>query len=189
MMMFFPQLRVLNMAENVTHNMHNLYTIRGAEVRDGNLWSRYINDSIERFGSQTEVLFAQHHCRYAEQSGVLDLLRKHRDLYKFINDQSLRLLNRGLTPQDIANNLRLPASLENEWSARGYYGTLSHNAKAVYQKYLGWYDANPANLNPLPPVESARKAVEYMGGAEAAIARAKLDFAKGEYRWVASVMN
>ena len=110
-------------------------------------------------------------------------------MYKFINDQSLRLMNQGYTPAEIAETLHMPASLEQEWSARGYYGTLRHNAKAVYQKYLGWYDANPANLNPLPPVENARKTVEYMGGADAVIARARDDFAKGEYRWVASAMN
>ena len=120
---------------------------------------------------------------------MVDLLKKQRDMYKFINDQSLRLLNQGYTPAEIAETLRMPASLEQEWSTRGYYGTLSHNAKAVYQKYLGWYDANPANLNPLPPVENARKSVEYMGGADAVIARARADFAKGEYRWVASAMN
>src|SRR6185436_7114963 len=110
-------------------------------------------------------------------------------MYKFINDQSLRLMNEGYTPAEIAETLRMPTSLEQEWSTRGYYGTLRQNAKAVYQKYLGWYDANPANLNPLPPVENARKSVEYMGGADAVIARARADFAKGEYRWVATAMN
>ena len=189
MIMFFPQLRVLDMAEDVTHTMHNLYTIRGAEVRDGNLWSRYINESIEAFGADADVVIAQHHWPVRGQARVVDLLKKHRDLYKYINDQSLRLLNQGYTAAEIAETLRLPASLEKEWSARGYYGTLRHNTKAVYQKYLGWYDANPANLNPLPPVEAARKAVEYMGGADAAIARAREDFKAGNFRWVASVMN
>jgi alkyl sulfatase BDS1-like metallo-beta-lactamase superfamily hydrolase len=116
-------------------------------------------------------------------------MKKQRDMYKFINDQSLRLLNHGYTPGEIAEALRMPASLQQEWSVRGYYGTLRHNARAVYQKYLGWYDANPADLDPLPPVENARKTVEYMGGADAAIARARADFAKGEYRWVASAMS
>jgi alkyl sulfatase BDS1-like metallo-beta-lactamase superfamily hydrolase len=189
MLMYFPQLRVLDMAEDVTHNMHNLYTIRGAEVRDGGLWSRYIGEAIENFGANTDVVIAQHHWPVRGQARVIDLLKKHRDMYKFINDQSLRLLNQGYTAAEIAETLRMPASLEREWSARGYYGTLSHNAKAVYQKYLGWYDANPANLNPLPPVEAARKTVAYMGGAEAAIARARGDFRQGQYRWVASVMN
>ena len=189
MLMYFPQFRVLDMTEDVTHNMHNLYTIRGSEVRDGNLWSRYIGEAIETFGANSEIVIAQHHWPVTGQKRVIALLKKHRDLYKFINDQSLRLLNQGYTPAEIAETLHLPASLEQDWSARGYYGTLSHNAKAVYQKYLGWYDANPADLNPLPPVENARKTVDYMGGPDAVIARARGDFAKGEYRWVASAMN
>jgi alkyl sulfatase BDS1-like metallo-beta-lactamase superfamily hydrolase len=189
MLMYFPQFRVLDMAEDVTHNMHNLYTIRGAEVRDGKLWSRYISEALEAFGGKTDIVIAQHHWPVAGQARVTALLKKHRDLYKYINDQSLRLLNHGYTAAEIAESLRMPASLEKEWSARGYYGTLRHNAKAVYQKYLGWYDANPANLDPLPPVDNARKTVEYMGGADAILARARNDFAKGEYRWVASAMN
>jgi alkyl sulfatase BDS1-like metallo-beta-lactamase superfamily hydrolase len=189
MLMYFPQFRVLDMAEDVTHTMHNLYTIRGAEVRDANLWSRYISDALEAWGDKSDVVIAQHHWPVTGQERVVELLKKQRDMYKFINDQTLRLLNQGYTAAEIAETLRMPASLEKEWSARGYYGTLSHNAKAVYQKYLGWYDANPADLNPLPPVESAKKTVEYMGGAEAVIARARADFAQGQYRWVASAMN
>jgi alkyl sulfatase BDS1-like metallo-beta-lactamase superfamily hydrolase len=189
MLMYFPQFRVLDMAEDVTHNMHNLYTIRGAEVRDANLWSRYISEAIEAFGDRSDVVIAQHHWPVAGQARVVALLKKQRDMYKYINDQTLRLLNHGYTGAEIAEMLRMPASLEQEWSARGYYGTLRHNARAVYQKYLGWYDANPANLNPLPPVEHAKKTIEYMGGADAVIARARVDFGKGEYRWVASAMN
>jgi alkyl sulfatase BDS1-like metallo-beta-lactamase superfamily hydrolase len=189
MLMYFPQFRVLDMAEDMTHNMHNLYTIRGSEVRDGNLWSRYISEAMESFGDISDVIIAQHHWPVAGQARVVALMKKQRDLYKFINDQSLRLLNLGYTPGEIAETLRMPASLEQEWSARGYYGTLRHNARAVYQKYLGWYDANPADLDPLPPAENARKTIEYMGGADAVIARARGDFAKGEYRWVASAMN
>ena len=189
MLLHFPQFGVLDMAEDVTHTMHNLYTIRGSEVRDGNLWSRYISEALEDFSDKTEIVLAQHHWPVAGHARVVALLKKQRDLYKFINDQSLRLLNEGYTPAEIAEKLRLPASLQQEWSARGYYGTLRHNAKAVYQKYLGWYDANPADLDPLPPVETAKKAIDYMGGADAVIARARADFAKGEYRWVASVMS
>ena len=189
MLIYFPQFRVLDMAEDVNHTMHNLYPLRGAEVRDGNLWSRYIGEALEAFGARTDIVIGQHHWPVAGQARVAHLLKTQRDMYKFINDQSLRLLNHGYTPVEIAETLRMPASLEQEWSARGYYGTLSHNAKAVYQKYLGWYDANPANLNPLPPVENARKTVEYMGGADAVLGRARADFAKGEYRWVASAMN
>ena len=189
MLMYFPQFRVLEMAEDVTHNMHNLYTLRGSEVRDGNLWSRYISNALEIFGGESDVIIAQHHWPVAGQARVVALLKKQRDMYKFINDQSLRLLNQGYLPGEIAETLHMPASLEQEWSARGYYGTLRHNARAVYQKYLGWYDANPADLDPLPPVANARKTIEYMGGADAVIARARGDFAKGEYRWVASAMN
>ena len=189
MIMFFPQLRVLNMAEDVTHTMHNLYTLRGAEVRDGALWSRYIDEALQAFGADADVVIAQHHWPVRGQARVADLLAKHRDLYKYINDQTLRLLNQGYTGPEIAETLRLPASLEREWSARGYYGTLRHNARAVYQKYLGWYDANPAHLNPPPPQEVARKTIDYMGGAEAVLARARADFKTGNFRWVASVMS
>jgi alkyl sulfatase BDS1-like metallo-beta-lactamase superfamily hydrolase len=189
MILYFPQFRVLNMAEDATHNMHNLYTIRGAEIRDGRLWSRYISEAIERYGDKADAVIAQHHWPIWGNARVVAFLKKQRDLYKFIHDQSVRLLNHGLTSTEIAEKLQLPASLANEWSARGYYGTLSHNAKAVYQFNLGWYDANPADLNPLPRAESARKQVEYMGGAEAVLKRARDDFATGQYRWVASVTS
>lgn len=189
MNIYFPKFRMLNIAENVTHNMHNLYTIRGAEIRDAVAWSAYIEQARDMFGGRTEVMIAQHHWPKWGQADIDGMLRKQRDLYKYIHDQSVRLLNQGYTPREIAEQLRLPASLADEWSARGYYGTLSHNAKAVYQKYLGWYDANPATLNPLPPAESARLYVEYMGGARAVIDRARADFSNGNYRWVAEVMN
>ena len=189
MTLYFPHFRVLNMAEDTNHTMHNLYALRGAEVRDARLWSRYLNESLDRYGDRTDVLIAQHQWPTWGSEKVTAFLKKQRDMYKFIHDQSVRLINRAYTPNDIAETLKMPASVANDWSTRGYYGTLSHNAKAVYQKYLGWYDANPANLSPLPPVEQARKTVEYMGGAAAAIARAREDFEAGNYRWVASVMN
>lgn len=189
MIMYFPQFSLLNMAEDATHNMHNLYTIRGAEIRDGRLWSRYIGEAIERYGDKADVVIAQHHWPVWGNDRIVAFLAKQRDLYKFIHDQSVRLLNHGLTPTEIAEQLKLPPSLANDWAARGYYGTLSHNAKAVYQFYLGWYDANPADLNPLPRAEEARKRVEYMGGADAAIKRARDDFKAGQYRWVARVMS
>ena len=189
MIMYFPQFRVLNMAEDATHTMHNLYTLRGAEIRDGRLWSRYLGEAIERYGDKTDAVIAQHHWPMWGNARVVAFLKRQRDLYKFIHDQTVRLLNHGLTSTEIAERLKLPASLANEWSSRGYYGTLSHNAKAVYQFYLGWYDANPADLNPLPRAESAKKQVEYMGGAEAVLKRARADFAAGQYRWVASVTS
>ena len=189
MIMYFPQFKILNMAEDVTHNMHNLYTIRGAEIRDGRLWSRYISEAIERYGDKTDIVIAQHHWPMWGNERIVAFLKKQRDLYKFIHDQTVRLLNHGLTSTEIAEQLKLPPSLANEWFSRGYYGTLSHNSKAVYQFYLGWYDGNPADLNPLPRAEEAKKQVEYMGGAEATIKRARDDFKAGQYRWVASVMS
>src|SRR5215831_7606353 len=189
MTLYFPRLKVLNMAEDTNHTMHNLYALRGAEVRDARLWSSYINEALDRYGDRTDVLIAQHQWPTWGVERIVAFLKKQRDLYKFIHDQSVRLINRAYTPNDIAATLKMPASLANDWSARGYYGTLSHNAKEVYQKYLGWYDANPANLSPLPPAEQARRTVDYMGGADAVIARARDDFKAGQYRWVASVMN
>lgn len=189
MILYFPQFKLLNMAEDATHNMHNLYTIRGAEIRDGRLWSRDIGEAIERYGDKTDVVIAQHHWPIWGNERIVAFLKKQRDLYKFIHDQTVRLLNHGLTPTEIAEQLKLPPSLSTEWSARGYYGTLSHNAKAVYQFYLGWYDGNPADLNPLPRAEEAKKQVDYMGGADAVIKRAREDFKAGQYRWVASVMS
>ena len=189
MIMYFPQFKILNMAEDVTHNMHNLYTIRGAEIRDGRLWSRYISEAIERYGDKTDIVIAQHHWPMWGNERIVAFLKKQRDLYKFIHDQTVRLLNHGLTSTEIAEQLKLPPSLANEWFSRGYYGTLSHNSKAVYQFYLGWYDGNPADLNPLPRAEEAKKQIEYMGGAETTVKRARDDFKAGQYRWVASVMS
>jgi alkyl sulfatase BDS1-like metallo-beta-lactamase superfamily hydrolase len=189
MIMYFPQFKLLNMAEDATHTMHNLYTIRGAEIRDGRLWSRYIGEAIERYGERTDAVIAQHHWPIWGNDRIVAFLKKQRDLYKFIHDQSVRLLNHGLTSTEIAEQLKLPPSLAGDWASRGYYGTLSHNAKAVYQFYLGWYDANPADLNPLPRGEMAKKQLDYMGGAEAVLKRAREDFAAGQYRWVAGVMS
>ncbi|HWE53229.1 MAG TPA: alkyl sulfatase dimerization domain-containing protein [Bryobacteraceae bacterium] len=189
MQIYLPQSHVLDMAENATHNLHNLLPLRGTEVRDANGWSHYISEALERFGPDAQVLIAQHHWPVWDNARVVKRLQVQRDLYKYVHDQTVRLMNQGYGPADIAEALTMPPGLENEWSARGYYGTLSHDAKAVYQKYLGWYDGNPANLNPLPPAEDARKYVEYMGGASAVIARAREDFKAGNYRWVAQVMD
>jgi alkyl sulfatase BDS1-like metallo-beta-lactamase superfamily hydrolase len=188
MNLFFPQLKILNAAENVTHNLHNLYTLRGAEIRDGLGWAKYIEQMRELYAGRAEVMVAQHHWPTWGTARIDEMLGKQRDLYQYIHDQTVRLLNQGFKPREIAEQLRLPDSIGREWFARGYYGTLSHNAKAVYQKYLGWYDANPANLNPLPQAEAARRYVAYMGGGAALLARAQEDFARGEYRWVAEVV-
>jgi len=189
MVMYFPQFRVINGAEIASQNMHNLYTIRGAEVRDARAWSHYLSNVLERWGSKADVLIAQHHWPTWGGDKITDFLKKQRDVYKFTHDQTVRLLNHGYTPTEIAETLKLPKTLAETWSTRGYYGTLSHNSKAIYQKYLGWYDANPANLSPLPTSDKAKKAIAYMGGAEAVITKAREDFKAGEYRWVASVMS
>jgi alkyl sulfatase BDS1-like metallo-beta-lactamase superfamily hydrolase len=189
MHMFHPALRALNLAENATHNLHNTYPIRGAQARDANAWAKYLNEARDRFGRHADVAFAQHHWPVWGGERVLDYLARQRDLYKYLHDQTARLMNHGLKAAEIAERLTLPQSLARTWHVRGYYGTLSHNAKAVYQRYLGWYDGHPANLNPLPPAERGRKYVEYMGGAGAVIARARTDFARGEYRFVAEAMS
>jgi alkyl sulfatase BDS1-like metallo-beta-lactamase superfamily hydrolase len=189
MHMFYPALRALNLAENATHNLHNIYPIRGAQARDANAWAKYLNEARDRFGREADVAFAQHHWPVWGNARVLDFLGKQRDLYKYLHDQTVRLMNHGYKAVEIAERLTLPRSLASTWHVRGYYGTLSHNAKSVYQRYIGWYDANPANLNPLPPVERGRKYVEYMGGADAVIRRAREDFARGEYRFVAEALS
>jgi len=191
MNLYFPAQRVLNAAENVTHNLHNLYTLRGAEVRDALAWAKYIEQMREQYAPRADFMIAQHHWPTRGTPRVDEMLGKQRDLYQYIHDQTVRMLNQGMKPREIAENLRLPDSIGKEWFARGYYGTVSHNVKAVYQKYLGWYDANPANLNPLPQAEAARRSVAYMGGAAAVLARARADFARGapgDYRWVAEVV-
>jgi alkyl sulfatase BDS1-like metallo-beta-lactamase superfamily hydrolase len=189
MHMFYPALRALNLAENATHNLHNIYPIRGAQARDANAWAKYLNEARDRFGREADVAFAQHHWPVWGNARVLNFLGKQRDLYKYLHDQTVRLMNHGYNAVEIAERLTLPRSLASTWHVRGYYGTLSHNAKSVYQRYIGWYDANPANLNPLPPVERGRKYVEYMGGADAVIRRAREDFARGEYRFVAEALS
>ncbi|MFO1086169.1 MAG: alkyl sulfatase dimerization domain-containing protein [Reyranellaceae bacterium] len=189
MHMFYPDLRVLNMAENACPLLHNFIPLRGAVARDPRIWAKYIGDAIALYGADTDILIGQHHWPTWGRAAILDHLEAQRDLYKHIHDQTLRLMNKGWRPAEIAEAIDLPPGLAERWSARGYYGSVNHNVKAVYQRYLSWYDANPCNLHPLPPAPAARKFVEYMGGAGAVIARAKTDFAKGEYRWVAQVMK
>ncbi|HEU4710297.1 MAG TPA: alkyl sulfatase dimerization domain-containing protein [Pyrinomonadaceae bacterium] len=193
MLFHFPQFKALCAAEDMTHNLHNLYSLRGAQVRNAVAWWKVINDAIKRFANQTDVLFAQHHWPIwndPDNPGeILNFLKKQRDLYKYIHDQSLRLLNHGRTMIELASMLVLPKSLSVEWYNRGYYGTVNHDAKAVYQRYMGWYDANPATLHSLSPVEASKRYVEYMGGAQAVLDRAQQAFDAGEYRWVAEVVN
>ncbi|HET8814450.1 MAG TPA: alkyl sulfatase dimerization domain-containing protein [Solirubrobacterales bacterium] len=185
----FPDHRVLCIAENATHTMHNLLTLRGALVRDPHVWARYLDEAIELFGSVSDVLFAGHHWPRWGSERIVDYLSKQRDLYAYLHDQTLRLINRGLTGREIAETLELPPELASEWHCRGYYGSVSHNVMAVYQRYMGWFDGNPAHLWKHEPVSSARRYVEFMGGAERVVDLARRSFEAGDYRWVAEVVN
>ena len=189
MHIYLPQFKVLDMGENATHTLHNLLPLRGTEVRDSEGWSHAINLALEQFGGEAEAMIAQHHWPVWTNARVKERLGNQRDLYKYVHDQSVRMMNQGYAPTEIAEALTVPPGLENDWSTRGYYGTLSHDSKAVYQKYIGWYDGNPATLNRLPPVDEAKKYVEYMGGAAAVTAKAREDYTAGNYRWVAEVMD
>jgi linear primary-alkylsulfatase len=185
---YLPEKKAFCGAELVSRNMHNLYTLRGAKVRDARKWSHYINEAIELF-PDTEVYFASHHWPLWGNADIIEFLKKQRDGYKYIHDQTLRLASQGHTPREIAEELVMPESLRTSFPNRGYYGTLKHNAKAVYQGYFGWYDGNPANLDPLPPVAAGKRYVERMGGPAAVLERAQADFDQGDYRWVAEVLN
>ena len=183
---YFPKYRALWMAENCTGTLHNLYTLRGAEVRDANDWAKYIIEADQRFCDKTDVVFQSHNWPHWGEE-IHDYLLNTAAIYKFIHDQTLHYMNQGYTSTEVAAMLTLPEKLEKVWYTRPYYGTLAHNAKAVYQKYLGWYDANPVNLNLLPPSDTAKKLVEYLGSTELVLCKAKKDYAKGEYQWVAQI--
>ena len=184
----FPDKRLLCMAENCTHTLHNLYPLRGAQTRNALAWSKYIQEAMDLWGDDTDTMFASHHWPRFGADDVRAFLTMQRDVYRWMHDQTMRLANQGHVPAEIAEELRLPAEFDQS-HVRGYYGTVSHNAKSVYNRYLGWYDGNPANLNPLPPVESGEHYVEFMGGAETVLAKAQEYFDRGEYRWVAQVVN
>ena len=186
---YFPKYKAFWAAEVCTATVHNVYTLRGAEVRNPGVWSKYINEALDLFGNKTEVVFASHTWPRWGNREVVNYLKKQRDLYGYINDQTLRLINHGYTMVEIAEMLEVPESLSQEWFNRGYHGTYNHDIKGVYQKYLGWYNSNPATLHPFPPAVAAKKYVAYMGGAKKVIEMAKRSYNKGDYRWVAEVMN
>ncbi len=189
MLFHLPGFSALCTAEDATHTLHNLYTLRGARTRDAKAWAYYIDKAIELFAADSEVCFAQHHWPTWGRERVVDFLESQRDAYRYLHDQTLRLANHGENMVEIAEQLEFPAALGERWCNRGYYGSVNHNSKAVYNLYLGWFDGNPSTLHPLPPVDAARKYVDYMGGADAVIERARADFDAGEYRWVAEVLN
>ncbi|HEX4116359.1 MAG TPA: alkyl sulfatase dimerization domain-containing protein [Solirubrobacteraceae bacterium] len=186
---FFKDLGVLCIAENAVHCMHNVLTPRGAPVRDSLAWSKYLGEAIELFGERSDVMFAQHHWPRWGKARIVEHLARHRDMYRYLHDQTLRLANRGLTPSEIAAEVRLPPSLERTWSCRGNYGTVSHNVRAVYQRYLGFFDGNPAHLDQHPPVAAARRYVELAGGIEPLLENARAAYDGGDYRWVAELCS
>ncbi|WP_419841118.1 alkyl/aryl-sulfatase [Candidatus Poriferisodalis sp.] len=185
---WFPDKRLLCMAENCTHTLHNLYPIRGAQTRDALAWSKYIQQAIDLWCDGTEVMFASHHWPRFGNPDVRAFLSMQRDVYRWMHDQTMRLANLGRRPTEIAAQLALPSEFDQS-HVRGYYGTVSHNCRSVYNRYLGWYDGNPANLDPLPPAAAGANYVEFMGGADAVLERARECFDRGEYRWVAEVVN
>jgi len=185
---YLPHAKAFNGAEVTSHNMHNLYTLRGAKVRDALRWSNYIDESIKLFG-EAEVYLASHHWPVWGNERIIEFLEVQRDTYKYIHDQTVRLFNQGLTPGEIAEELELPASLQATFHNRGYYGTTRHNARAVYQGYLGWYDGNPAHLNPHPPVQAAVRYVDLAGGADAMLQNAQAAYDNADYRWAAELLN
>lgn len=185
----FPKYRALCMAENCSHNMHNLYTLRGAQVRDPKAWAYYIDEAIDFFAGRYDVVFASHHWPTWGAAAGVEYMKKQRDMYKYLHDETLRLANQGYTLLEIPEMIELPAELFRAWYNRGYYGSINHNVKAIYQRYLGFFDGNPATLHPLPPEAAGRKYVEFMGGAESLLAQARQSFERGEYRWVAQVVN
>ena len=186
---FFPDFDALCMAENCSHTMHNLIPIRGALVRNSLRWSKYINEAIELFGAKTKILFTSHNWPRWGQEDAIEFLGLQRDLYKWMHDQTMRLANKGLVPTEIASTLKLPDDFLAQEHTHGYYGDLVHNSKAVYQRYLSWYDGNPANLNKLPPVDAGERYVALAGGADKVIVAGREALAKGDYRWGAELVN
>ncbi len=189
-MFYVPKYKAFCGAEVVNRTMHNISTLRGAKTRDALKWSKAIDQAIQLYGNKSEVFFAPHFWPKWGNDDINEMLEKHRDLYKYIHDQTLRLANEGKNPVEIAEEIKLPETLGNEFYNRDYYGTVNHNAKAIYDMYFGgWWDGNPANLYKLPPVAAAKNYVEFMGGEEVVVKKAKDSFNKGDYRWTVEVLN
>jgi alkyl sulfatase BDS1-like metallo-beta-lactamase superfamily hydrolase len=186
---YFPDFRALCTAENTSHTLHNILTIRGAEVRDARAWAAYLTETIDLWGGDLDLVFASHHWPTWGRERAVEFLATQRDMYAYLHDQTLRLMNQGFTGPEIAEVMELPPALEQAWHAHGYYGSVSHNVKAIYQRYMGWYDANPAHLWQHPPEEQAKRYVAAMGGADAAVAEARRAVDEGDLRWATEVLN
>jgi alkyl sulfatase BDS1-like metallo-beta-lactamase superfamily hydrolase len=184
---YFPQHRALCTAENTSHTLHNILTIRGALVRDAHAWAHYLTETIDLWGNELDVVFASHHWPTWDRERAVEFLEMQRDMYLYLHDQTLRMMNQGMTGAEIAEVMEYPKSLSEQWHTHGYYGSISHNVKAIYQRYMGWYDANPANLWPHPPEAAAARYVKAMGGRDGALAAAQQAFDDGDYRWCAEV--
>lgn len=186
---YFPRFRALCMAENATHNLHNLLTLRGAVVRDPHAWSGYLTEAIDAFADRADVVFASHHWPTWGRDSIVEFLSLQRDLYAYLHDQTLRLLNQGYTGVEIAEMFQMPPALERAWHTHGYYGSVSHNVRAVYQRYMGWFDGNPARLWPHPPEALAPRYVEAMGGIDRVVDLSQKAFDSGDYRWAATLLD
>lgn len=184
-----PELRAVCMAENATHTMHNIITLRGAQVRDARQWAHYLNESVVLFGGRVDVAFASHHWPTWGGESIVELLEQQRDLYAYMHDQTLRMINKGMTGREIAEEIMLPPALAGVWANRGYYGSLSHNVKGIYQRYMGWFDGNPAHLWEHPPVEEAKRYVKAMGGRTATVAKARAFARGGDLRFAVTLLN
>ncbi|MAR73045.1 MAG: hypothetical protein CME78_12560 [Halomonas sp.] len=189
MMFYFPQTRALMGAENLNASLHNLLTPRGAKVRDALGWSRALDDTLALFGDRTDVVFTSHYWPRWGQQQVRNYIEKQRDQLKYLHDQTLRLANLGYKRDEIADAIRLPESLASEWFNRGYYGTVEHNVKGIYQRYLGFWSGNPATLDPLPPARAGERYVDALGGAQAVLEQGRQAYADGDYRWAAMLLN
>jgi alkyl sulfatase BDS1-like metallo-beta-lactamase superfamily hydrolase len=186
---YFPQFRALCMAENATHNLHNLLTLRGALVRDPHAWSGYLTEAIDTFSDRADVVFASHHWPTWGRERIVEYLSLQRDLYAYLHDQTLRQLNQGYTGIEIAENFAMPPALEQAWHTRGYYGSVNHNVKAVYQRYMGWFDGNPGRLWPHPPEQAGPRYVAAMGGIDRVVQLAQEAFDSGDFRWAATLLD
>ncbi|MCA9091473.1 MAG: MBL fold metallo-hydrolase [Planctomycetaceae bacterium] len=189
MLWYVEEYKAIEAAEDATHTLHNTYSLRGAKIREPLPWSKYLNQALQMWGDDAEVIFAQHHWPTWGNENVVELLEKQRDLYRYINDTTLNMVNKGMTMREIAEDFKLPESLDTFWANRGYYGSIYHDVAATYVLYLGWFDGNPSTLHELAPADGAAKFVEYMGGADAVMEKAKADYDAGNFRWVAEVMN
>ena len=186
---YFPAFRALCMAENATHNLHNLITLRGALVRDPRAWAGYLTEAIDTFTDRTDVVFASHHWPTWGRERIVEYLSLQRDLYSYLHDQTLRQLNQGFTGIEIAENFAMPPALERAWHTHGYYGSVNHNVRAVYQRYMGWFDGNPARLWPHPPEQAGPRYVAAMGGIDRVVELARDAFDSGDFRWAATLLD